>query len=200
MVIADVETLTTLSQRELVSGWAEVIKHGLILDSEFFEFMEKNADSLINLDPDVTTEAIKRSAAIKAMIVSEDEKESGRRTLLNYGHTIGHGLEAATNYEQLLHGEAVAIGMAGAVKLSNKSGLVSIEVVERHNALLEKFHLPVNCSGADMEAVLKAIEVDKKVKGKKVRWVLLTGIGQSIIKDDVPVEWVAEVVRQLVIL
>ncbi len=197
LVIADVEALTTLSQRELVSGWAEVIKHGLILDSEYFDFLESNADRLIRLEPDITTEAIKRSAVIKAMIVSEDEKESGRRTLLNYGHTIAHGLEAAANYEQFLHGEAVAIGMMGAAMLSHKLGLLSWNGVERQRVLLKRFGLPTHCSGVGLEAVLRAMEMDKKVKGKAVRWVLLTGIGQSVIRDDVPSEMVLEVVQGL---
>ena len=197
LVIADVETLTTLPQRELVSGWAEVTKHGLILDSEFFGFLENNADRLKSLEPEVTTETIKRGAAIKALVVSEDEKERGRRTLLNYGHTIAHGLEAATNYEQFLHGEAVAIGMMGAAMLSHKLGLLSWEAVEQQRNLLERFDLPTHCSGVGLEEVLRAMEMDKKVKGKAVRWVLLTGIGQSVIRDDVPPADVIEVLRLL---
>jgi len=200
LVIADVQVLTTLSQRELISGWAELIKHGLILDSGYFGFLEGNADELIRLDPELTTEAIKRSAAIKAMIVSEDEREGGRRTLLNYGHTIAHGLEAAANYEQFLHGEAVAIGMMGAAMLSYKLGLLPWDGVERQRILLERFGLPIRCSGVDLEAVLRAMEMDKKVKGKRVRWVLLTGIGQSVIRDDIPPKQVVEVVQQLLTL
>jgi len=200
LVIADVETLTTLSQRELISGWAEVIKHGLILDSELFSFLEDSVDDLIRLEPEATTRTVRRSAAIKAEIVSEDEKERGRRTLLNYGHTIAHGLEAATNYEKLLHGEAVAVGMMGAAMLSHKLGLLSWEVVKQQLAILEKFGLPVKCSDVGLKAVLRAMELDKKVRQKKVRWVLLTGIGQSIIKDDVPHQYVKEVLQQLLTL
>ncbi|GAH69051.1 unnamed protein product, partial [marine sediment metagenome] len=113
-VLADVQTLNTLPDRELTSGWAEVIKYGLTLDKEFFEFLEANADKLIKLEPNAVTQAIVRSAAIKAQIVSEDEKERGRRIILNYGHTIAHGLEAASQYRRFRHGEAVAIGMMGA--------------------------------------------------------------------------------------
>ncbi|TET87337.1 MAG: 3-dehydroquinate synthase, partial [Dehalococcoidia bacterium] len=135
LVIADVQALTTLPHRELISGWSEVIKHGLILDAEFFEFLESNAPELSRLEPDIATKAVRRSVAIKARVVSEDEKERGKRTLLNYGHTIAHGLEAATNYERFLHGEAVAIGMIGAAMLSHDLGLLPQEVVERQRAV-----------------------------------------------------------------
>ena len=197
LVIADVETLSTLSRRELVSGWAEVAKHGLILDKEYFEFLENNADRLRGLEPEITTEAIKRSVAIKAKIVGEDEKERGRRTLLNYGHTVAHGLEAATNYERFLHGEAVAIGMMGAAMLSHQMGLLEREVVERQRALLEGFGLPTTYSGVDLETVLKTMELDKKVEEKLVRWVLLTEIGQAVIRDDVPPEQVVGMLGEL---
>ena len=144
-VLADCHTLASLPQRELTSGWAEVIKHGLILDKSFFEFLEANVDKLIKLDPTAVTKAIARSAAIKAQVVSEDEKERGKRIILNYGHTIAHGLEAASQYGRFLHGEAVAIGMMGAAKLSQRLGLLSVEVVQRQQALLQKFGLPTRC-------------------------------------------------------
>ncbi|HJX69562.1 MAG TPA: 3-dehydroquinate synthase [Dehalococcoidia bacterium] len=197
LVVADVETLTTLPQRELVSGWAEVAKYGLILDSEFFDFLGNNTDRLNRLEPEVTTEAIRRSVAIKATIVSEDEKERGRRTLLNYGHTIAHGLEAATSYKQFLHGEAVAIGMMGSAMLSHNLGLLPHKVVKRQQVLLERFGLPTHCSGVDLEAVLRAMELDKKVREKAMRWVLLQDIGQSVIRDDVPPEQVVRVLEGL---
>jgi len=197
LVLADVQTLTTLPHRELISGWAEVVKHGLILDAEFFAFLENNVESLTRLEPDITTKAIRRSAAIKANVVSEDEKERGRRTLLNYGHTIAHSLEAATNYERFLHGEAVAIGMMGAAMLSHNLGLLPHEVVERQRALLERLGLPTSCSEVDLTTVLKAMELDKKVREKAMRWVLLSGIGQPVIRDDVPRELVVKVLEGL---
>lgn len=172
-------------------------KHGLILDSEFFAFLEDNTDSLKRLEPETTTEAISRSVAIKAGIVAEDEKERGRRTLLNYGHTIAHSLESATNYGRFLHGEAVAIGMMGAAMLSHNLGLLSWEVVEQQRTLLEEFGLPTHCSGVDLKTVLKAMELDKKVKKRAVRWVLLTDIGQSVIRDDVALEQVVKVLEKL---
>jgi 3-dehydroquinate synthase len=197
-VLADVQTLTTLSQRELISGWAEVIKHGLILDFEFFEFVEKEAGQLAGLEPATAVRAIGRSAAIKAMIVSEDEREAGRRTLLNYGHTIAHGLEAATNYVRLLHGEAVAIGMMGAAMLSHKMGLLKLDDIERQRELLERFGLPTSCSGIDIQAILRAMELDKKVRAKSIRWVLLGGIGNAVIREDVPTDSAVEVLERLI--
>ena len=197
LVIADVQALTTLPRRELISGWSEVIKHGLILDAEFFEFLEGNAPELSRLEPDTAIKAIRGSAAIKARVVSEDEKERGKRTLLNYGHTIAHGLEAATSYERFLHGEAVAIGMMGAAMMSHNLGLLPQEVVERQRALLERFGLPTSCTEVDLPSVLKAMELDKKVRGKAVRWVLLAGIGQPVIRDDVPREQAVKVLEEL---
>ena len=197
LVVADVDTLNTLSHRELVCGWAEVIKHGLVLDADLLAFLEDNADRLSRLGPETTVEAIGRSAAIKAMIVSEDEREKGRRTLLNYGHTIAHGLEAVTGYQRFLHGEAVAIGMMGAAMLAYKLGLLSSEVVDRQRMLLERFGLPTACSGVDITGVLNAMELDKKVENKAIRWVMLTDVGQSSIQDDVAIDLVANTLEDL---
>lgn len=197
LVVSDVQTLTTLPHRELVSGWAEVVKHGLILDADFYAFLEANAESLVKLEPATAAEAVGWSAAIKAGIVSEDEKERGRRTLLNYGHTIAHGLEAATNYERFLHGEAVAIGMTGAAMLAHKLGMLPQDVVERQRLLLEGFGLPTNCSGVELLQVLKAMELDKKVKARAIRWVLLTDVGQAVIRDDVAPDQVTNILEDL---
>ena len=197
LVVADVETLSTLPTRELSSGWAEVIKHSLILDAEGIEFLESNAEKLKSIDPDITTRAIRRSAAIKAQIVSEDERESGRRTLLNYGHTIAHGLEATTNYQHLLHGEAVAIGMMGAGEISRRMELLSNRDVECQEAILRQFNLPVSYPRIDLPAVIKAMEMDKKVGGKKIRWVLLDNLGHAIIRHDVPNGIVADALKKI---
>jgi len=197
LVAIDVMTLSTLPRRELVSGWAEVIKHALTLDPDFLDSLEANADGLAGLEAEVTTEAIRRSGSLKAMVVSEDERESGKRMILNYGHTIGHGLEAATGYERLLHGEAVAIGMMGAALLSERLGLVSQGVVARQRALLQRFGLPTACPSVDAASVIRAVELDKKVREKAVRWVLLDGIGQPVLRDDVPLEHVLGVIEEL---
>jgi len=213
LVLADPQTLTTLPRRELVSGWAEVIKHGLILDEEFVQFLESHVNRLAKLDPELLTRAIARSAAIKAQVVSQDEKErEGKRTILNYGHTIAHGLEAATQYKRFLHGEAVAIGMVGAAKLSQRLGLLPSAAVERQQALLQKFGLPTSLRAEaasqrrgrkrsslklSLAGVTRAMELDKKVKGKAIRWVLLQDIGKAVIRSDVPQEDVQAILLEL---
>ncbi len=198
LVLIDPQTLTTLPRRELTSGWAEVIKYGFILDEEFVQFLESNVHGLVKLEPDLLNRVITRSATIKAEIVSQDEKEKeGKRTVLNYGHTIAHGLEAASQYEQFLHGEAVAIGMVGAAKLSKQLGLLSSGAVERHIALLQQFGLPTGFSGLDLTAITEAMELDKKVRDKSIRWVLLKNIGRTVIRSDVPQQYVLSVLRGL---
>ena len=169
LVLADVQALTTLPQRELASGWAEVIKHGLILDADFLQLLEDKVDDLIKLEPGITSKVVARSAAIKAQVVTEDERDTGKRIILNYGHTIAHGLEAASKYKHFLHGEAVAIGMTGAAKLSHRLGILSQNAVERQGALLQKFGLPPDCSGVALTDVLAAMKMDKKVRGKAIQ-------------------------------
>jgi 3-dehydroquinate synthase len=214
LVLSDPQILTTLPRRELTSGWAEVVKHGLILDEEYFEFLESNADGLTELQSEPVTRAIARSAAIKAEVVSQDEKErTGKRTVLNYGHTIGHGLEAATEYGRFLHGEAVAIGMMGAAELSQRLGLLHPGVVQRQEALLQRFGLPTSLQGQtsgrsrgrkrsnlglSIAAVIRAMQLDKKISGKAIRWVLLQDIGKAVIRNDVPKQDVLAVLRELV--
>ncbi len=197
-VLADVQTLTTLPQRELTSGWAEVIKYGLILDKDFFGFLESNVERLVKQEPDVVSKAIACSAAIKAQVVSADEKEKGKRIILNYGHTIAHGLEAATGYKHFLHGEAVAIGMMGAAKLSQRLGLLSPAIVERQQALLQRFGLPISFSKIDLLDIIKAMELDKKTRGKAIRWVLLQDIGKTVIRSNVSQQDVLDVLRELI--
>lgn len=197
LVVADTQTLTTLSKRELISGWAEVIKHAMIRDARLLEFLEGRAEILLMLDKEAISDAVKRSAVIKARIVSEDEKEQGVRVILNYGHTIAHGLESTTNYGRFLHGEAVAIGMMGAAIISRQVGLLSQEAVNRQQALLAKFGLPTTCSDVDMEGLLQAMELDKKVRGKKIRWVLLAGIGKPVVRDDIHREEVVSAIKKL---
>jgi 3-dehydroquinate synthase len=213
MVLTDPQTLTTLPQRELISGWAEVIKHGLILDKEFFQYLESNVNRLTKLESELLTRAIACSAAIKAQVVSQDEKErEGKRTILNYGHTIAHGLEAATQYKRFLHGEAVAIGMMGAAKLSQRLGLLPSAAVERQQALLQKFGLPTSLRAEaasqsrgrkrsnlklSLAGVTRAMELDKKVRGKAIRWVLLQDIGKAVIRSDVPQNEVLAVLQEL---
>jgi len=197
LVLADIQTLTTLPRRELVSGWAEVAKHAMIRDAHLLELMEERSQELLELEEQVTSEVVARSAAIKARIVSEDEKEQGIRVILNYGHTIAHGLEAAAGYERFLHGEAVAIGMMGAAMISQRLGLLPQEVVQRQEALLRTFDLPTACSDVNIERILRAMELDKKTREEEVRWVLLADVGRPVIRDDVPREVAVGVVREL---
>ena len=158
----------------------------------------RDAKELVKLERDVTVKVISRSAALKCRVVSEDEKETGIRTILNYGHTIAHGLEAASRYDRFLHGEAVAIGMMGAAKLSHRLGLLSPEAVERQKALLQKFGLPTDCSGVPLADVFEAMELDKKVRDKAIRWVLLTDIGKAVIRSDVPKKEVLNVLQEVI--
>jgi len=198
LVLADPQALSTLPQRELTSGWAEVIKHGLILDKEFFEFLENNVNKLTKLEPELLTRAIARSATIKAQVVSQDEKErEEKRTILNYGHTIAHGLEVATQYKRFLHGEAVAIGMMGAAKLSQRVGLLVSAAVERQQTLLQKFGLPTGFSGLGLTKITRSMELDKKIKEKAIRWVLLRDIGKAVIRSDVSQKDVLAVLQEL---
>ena len=196
-VLADTRALATLPERELTSGWAEVVKYGLILDKEFFEFLESNVGRLIKLEQDAVNEAIIHSASLKAQVVSQDEKERGQRIILNYGHTIAHGLEAATRYIGFLHGEAVAIGMMGAARLSQRLGILPASVVKRQQSLLRKFGLPTGFFGVNLAEIAKATEVDKKTRAKGIRWVLLEDIGKTAIRASVPQQDVLAVLEEL---
>jgi shikimate kinase / 3-dehydroquinate synthase len=198
LVLADVAALRTLPPREYFSGWAEVIKHAMIADDDLLPFLEENAGRILKLEPDATTDAIRRSIAIKARVVSADEREeSGERTTLNYGHTLAHAIESATSYGRYLHGEAVAIGMMAAARMSERLGLLSSSDVQRQRRLLEAFRLPVTADGIDRARVEAAMALDKKVSGKSIRWVLLGGIGRPVLRDDVPAEVVGAVMGEV---
>ncbi len=197
LVLADVELLGTLGQRELTEGWAEVVKHALIQDAQLLRVMEARVEDLKKLAAPVTAQVVAASAAIKATVVSQDERETGMRALLNYGHTIGHGIETAAGYGAFLHGEAVAVGMMGAAWLSQQMGLLSEEEVERQRALLERFGLPLRCRQVSPAAIKQAMGWDKKRRIGRQRWVLLEGLGNAVVRDDVPDEWVDGVLEDL---
>ena len=187
LVVHDVDFLDTLPRRELAAGWAEAIKQALILDVDLLDTFEANAEDLAALTGDLVEPVIRRSAEIKADIVSADEFETGNdRVLLNYGHTFGHAIEAVTEYGTYLHGEAVSIGMMIAAGISKRMGLISEELVDRQRALLQRFELPVTLSGVDSETLIEATASDKKSRGGKIRWVLLRGAGRSTTSRDVP--------------
>ena len=163
------------------------MKHGFILDEELVRLLEARAG-----DPSAlaSEDLIARSSAIKARVVSEDEREAGARTLLNYGHTIGHGIEAAAGFSGYLHGEAVAIGMHAAGRIACESGLLPAEALERQQELLRACGLPDRAEAVDREAVVAAMRSDKKVRAGAISWVLLERIGQATVRRDVPEETV----------
>lgn len=183
-VFADTDTLATLPDRELRAGLAEVIKYGLIVDREFFDWLEANASALLARDTSALTHAIKRSCQIKADIVARDEREQGDRALLNLGHTFGHAIESATNYATWLHGEAVGAGMLLAADMSQRLGWVSASDVERVQRLLESFQLRTDVSELTAGTLAEKMKIDKKVAAGRIRLVLLKGIGKSVVTGD----------------
>ena len=186
-VLEDARTLASLPRREAAAGWAEAIKHGLILDEGLLRLLEDNADRILDLDEEVTAEAIRRSAAVKARVVSKDERETlGLRVLLNYGHTIGHAIEAASDYEEYLHGEAVAVGMTAAAFIAGEMGMLSAEEIARQRAVIDRYGLPASVEGVDARAVREAMTMDKKTSAGVIRWVLLERIGHATTRRDVP--------------
>ncbi|HET9112160.1 MAG TPA: 3-dehydroquinate synthase [Ktedonobacterales bacterium] len=190
LVLADTATLLTLPDRQRTEGWAEVIKHGVALDADYFTTLEREADALLALDPAATTAVIARSIDIKASIVEGDEREGegGRRALLNFGHTLGHAIERVTGYRLWLHGEAVSAGMVFAARLGWRMGVTPRDVVDRLEALLARFGLPTRIDGLSAPALLRATLWDKKTRGGHVRWALLTALGASALFDGAPEE------------
>ena len=187
-VLEDVKMLQTLPERQRISGWAEAIKHGLIADEGLLSIFEKNGEAIRSLDGAASTEVIARSVAIKADVVSKDERETlGLRVLLNYGHTIAHALEVATGYEKYLHGEAVSIGMMGAAAVCRGLNMLTDADVDRQRRVLESYGLPVRIDQPGLErAILAAMVMDKKTVRGSIRWVLLDGIGRAVTRSDVP--------------
>ncbi len=184
-VLADTDTLNTLDERQLAAGIAEVIKYGLIRDAAFFEWLEKNMARLNARDPEALVFAIERSCRNKAEVVAEDEREAGSRALLNLGHTFGHAIETGTGYGVWLHGEAVAVGMLLAARLSALQGWLDEADVARIEALLLAAHLPVKAPGEmDADRFLELMAVDKKVLDGGLRLVLLRGIGQAVVTPE----------------
>ena len=183
VVIADTDTLATLTDRELAAGLAEVIKYGLVRDLHFFEWLETNLGRLLAREPDALSHAIEQSCRNKAEIVALDERESGVRALLNFGHTFGHAIEAGTGYGRWLHGEAVASGMMLAAQLSQRLGYLTENDVARVIQLLERAGLPVTAPALGSERYLDLMGRDKKVEGGKLRLVLLKKIGTAFVSD-----------------
>jgi len=180
IVLIDTDTLSTLPDRELRAGLAEVIKHGAIADRTFFEWLELNMDALLAKDPDALAHAVQRSCEIKAEVVAADERESGRRAILNFGHTFGHAIEHCQGYGDWLHGEAVAAGMVMAGELSGLDGDDKL----RLQRLVASAGLPTAPPSAGSKVLRDAMGLDKKVQHKQMRFVLLKALGESYITSD----------------
>lgn len=185
-VIIDTETLKTLPPREFSAGLAEVLKYGLIADVPFYDWLESNWDGLLARNPELLAEAILRSCENKARVVAEDEREGGRRAILNLGHTFGHAIETATGYGSWLHGEAVATGMLIAAQLSSDLGWIAHTEVERLASLLKRADLPLKPpSDMSAEQFLSLMARDKKVLDGQLRLVLLKALGEAVVTDEV---------------
>jgi 3-dehydroquinate synthase len=199
-VLIDPSVLKTLPPREFRGGMAEVIKYGIIWDTELFAKLEqaKRLDQLRYMDEELLGIILSRSCQAKADVVSKDEKESGLRAILNYGHTIGHAVESLTGYKLVTHGEAVAIGMVAAGQIAVQLQMWKPADAERQDALIQKAGLPTQLpSGIDIEAIVDALQTDKKVQAGKVRFVLPTQVGNAIVTDQVPADVIRQVLRQM---
>jgi 3-dehydroquinate synthase len=197
LVLADTGTLSTLDDRQLCSGLAEVIKYGLIVDAPFFIWLEENMDGLLARDPARLAYAIQVSCRCKADVVEADEKEAGQRALLNLGHTFGHAIETGMGYGEWLHGEAVATGICMAADLSHRLGWLCRESFERTVRLIERAKLPVTPpKNLSPDRLLGLMAVDKKVMDGRLRLVLLKEIGQSLVTDQFDNEKLEQTLRQ----
>lgn len=196
-VLYDLDALVSLPPREVRAGLSEVIKHGLIWNAEFVDWCEINAQRLLSLEPDALGYALYEGCKVKSIVVSRDERENDLRAILNLGHTIGHALEAAAGYGELLHGEAIAIGMVGSARLAARFGYGE-EIADRTEAIFRKFGLPVRIpAGFDVDEIMKAMQHDKKFSEGKMVFVVPTAIGSVEIRRDVSTEWVREIVEGL---
>jgi 3-dehydroquinate synthase len=197
LVVIDVDTLKTLPQRDIRAGLIEVIKMGVIRDEPLFERVEENLEALLNLDDTTLIEIISQACVNKAEIVAKDEKESGLRMVLNYGHTFGHALEAMTHYNRYRHGEAVSIGMHCAAQLATNLRMFSETDFQRQRALLKRAKLPITFpTDLTPEALCDAMYLDKKTLGGKLRLILPTRIGEVVIHDDVDDRHILEAISQ----
>ncbi|WP_414755011.1 3-dehydroquinate synthase [Anabaena sp. CCY 9910] len=199
-VLIDPQVLKTLPVREFRAGMAEVIKYGVIWDAELFKQLEqsKRLDQLRYIKPELMDAILTRSCQAKADVVGKDEKEGGLRAILNYGHTVGHAVESLTNYRLLKHGEAVGIGMVAAGQIAVNLGLWQQADADRQNALIEKAGLPTKLpDGLDIEGIIEALQLDKKVKDGKVRFVLPTQIGVVTVTDEVTSDHIRQVLQQM---
>ncbi|MEF3301800.1 3-dehydroquinate synthase [Paenibacillus sp. GYB003] len=196
-VLYDIATLKTLPERDVRAGLSELVKEGFILDREFVEWCDANAERLLALDSEALEHALYVGCGVKARVVSADEREGGLRAILNLGHTIGHALEAVAGYNELLHGEAIAIGMVGAARLSAKLGNPESIAAETER-ILRKFGLPVRIPAhMDTDAIMSAMMHDKKFTDGNMVFIIPQEIGKVEINKNVSAVWVKEIVEQL---
>ncbi|MCD1260226.1 3-dehydroquinate synthase [Paenibacillus athensensis] len=197
LVLYDIDTLQTLPEREVRAGLSEVVKHGLIWDASFVQWCDDNAARLLALDPEALEYALYQGCRVKAHVVSQDERENDLRAILNLGHTLGHALEAVAGYNELLHGEAISIGMVGAAKLAEQFGY-SPEIHTVTLGLFRKFGLPVTIPAhMDTEQIIRAMMHDKKFKEGAIVYVVPTEIGKVEIRKDVTADQVRQIVAFL---
>ena len=198
-VISDVETLRTLPRRSYIEGFAEVIKHALILDPALLALLERESARITSHAPelDLVAQVVGQSSRLKALIVSSDPEERGIRAILNYGHTVGHAIEQATAYTRYMHGEAVSVGMMAAGRIGVEMGLMPQSLLDRQADLLRAFGLPTAAPGVNVTAVLDAMKRDKKVEQGQVRFVLLEGAGLATVRGDVPRDLVERTVQSV---
>lgn len=198
LVYIDLAVLKTLPVEEMEAGMAEVIKYGIILDKNFFEYLEEKIGKLRELDSKVMETVVARCCKFKAGVVEKDEREKGLRSILNFGHTLGHALEALTDYKKYKHGEAVAIGMVGACKIAQEMEMFKKETRDRIEHLIEKAGLPGRIGvKLGVDDIIQVLSLDKKVQAGKVRFVLPEKIGRVVVRNDVPEDIVRNVVTGL---
>jgi len=193
-VISDVTTLDSLPDRELRAGLAEVIKHALALDLPFVDWLEANIEQLLARDRASLVQAIKRCCELKARVVAADERETGERALLNFGHTFGHAIEAGTGYGAWLHGEAIAVGMVMASELSQREGLIRAPEVQRVRNLVARAGLPVKGPALAPEKLMELMAVDKKAAQGKLRFVVLEALGRASLRGAVEEKRILEAI------
>ena len=194
-VICDSKFLATLEATEISAGLAEIIKYGLIFDSEFFQWLQKNMQQILSNDRAAVDYVIQRSCAIKAEIVAQDEKEQSVRALLNFGHTFGHAIEKLTGYGNWTHGDAVAVGMVLAARLSENMSLITPEDVQNIEEILTAANLPISLPNIDPAELLAAMQSDKKVKDRNIQLVLLKNIGEAFLTADYSQEDLVNILR-----
>ena len=197
LVLSDISTLRTLPERELSAGLAEVVKHGAIMDADFFSWLEENMERLMARDADALGYAVEQSCRAKAEIVAADEREEGRRAILNFGHTFGHAIEAGLGFGTWLHGEAVSAGMLLAADLSMRQGDISESDVSRLTKVLKRAGLPVQAPSLGAERYRELMGYDKKVQRGKLRLILLKSIGEAYLTADFSSDYLTQVLDEI---